>query len=65
MWLVTDEVRHTGKHCDFVNVVKLAVAFPVERRPQIRNEDLCALEKPHFLPLKRALISEAWKLLRE
>ena len=52
----------TCKHCDFVNVVKLAVRLAVKGSPEIGNEDLRALQEADLSPLEDAFIAEAGEL---
>jgi hypothetical protein len=53
----------TRKHRNLVNIVELAISLPIERSPQIRDKDLCSLQKPHFAPLELVLVSEAREAL--
>lgn len=51
------------KHGDLVNVVEGAVAVAIERRPEIRYEDLCSLQEANFAPLDFDLVPEAREML--
>jgi hypothetical protein len=53
---------HTGEHGDFVNIMKGAVPGPLETRPEVRNEDLCAFVKSDGLSLEGAFISETGEM---
>ena len=54
-------VCHTGKHCDLFNVKKLSIALTIEACPQIRNEDLSSLVKPHGPSIECGFVPEARK----
>jgi hypothetical protein len=53
---------HTGEHGDFVDIIELAITFSIKCSPQVCNEDLSALQKAYFFPLKRSFVLETTKL---
>lgn len=54
---------HTSKHGDVLDVVKLAVAFTIKSGPEISNENLWSLHKPHSATFISGLISETGEMV--
>lgn len=55
----------TGKHGDFVDIVKFAVALTFKAGPEVGDQDLRPLVEPDSTPVKGRLVSEAGKVLCE
>jgi hypothetical protein len=58
----TEDIR-TSKHGYTVDVVEFAIAFFVERSPNVGNQDLRSLHDANRTFLKHRLITKAWEMV--
>ena len=53
----------TSEHRQAVNIVKLAMTRAAECSPQVRYEDLRALQQAHPFPIEARFVAKAGKML--
>jgi hypothetical protein len=62
---IDEKGKHTCKHGDFVDVMKLAIALTFEAGPEVRDQDLGSLVEPDFASLKGCFVPEVGEVICE